>query len=280
MYHTFEADVAMKVGVNAAILLQNLVFWCKKNEANDVNYHDGLYWTFNSTKAFCELFPYFTQKQIRHALEHLIDGGYVLSGNYNENRYNRTLWYAVTDAGYKLFPSSCLNSKIDSPNRESRFDKFGKCKTDINTDNKPDSKPDNPPVVINNDTPQGDGAKANDPDKPTFETFWSAYPRHTNKATARKAWEKLRLTSQEYASLLRAIEAQKQSPQWQRDDGQYIPHPSTWLNQRRWEDELPAAQQTTTCTGDNIPVFDEEDMSRYGGKPVPRDWRKPWTGDE
>lgn len=84
----------------------------------------------------------------------------MLSGNYNENRYNRTLWYAVTDAGYKLFPSSCLNSKIDSPNRESRFDKFGKCKTDINTDNKPDSKPDNPPVVINNDTPQGDGAKA------------------------------------------------------------------------------------------------------------------------
>lgn len=137
-----------------------------------------------------------------------------------------------------------------------------------------------PPVVINNDIPQGDGAKANDPDKPTFETFWAAYPRHTNKAMARKAWEKLRLTSQEYASLLRAIEAQKQSPQWQRDDGQYIPHPSTWLNQRRWEDELPAAQQTTTCTGDNIPVFDEEDMSRYGGKPIPRDWRKPWTGDE
>lgn len=137
-----------------------------------------------------------------------------------------------------------------------------------------------PPVVINNDIPQGDGAKANDPDKPAFETFWAAYPRHTNKATARKAWEKLRLTSQEYTELLAAIEAQKQSPQWQRDDGQYIPHPSTWLNQRRWEDELPAAQQTTTCTGDNIPVFDEEDMSRYGGKPVPRDWRKPWTGDE
>lgn len=143
-----------------------------------------------------------------------------------------------------------------------------------------DNNLDNPPVVINNDIPQGDGAKANDPDKPAFETFWAAYPRHTNKATARKAWEKLRLTSQEYASLLRAIEAQKQSPQWQRDNGQYIPHPSTWLNQRRWEDEIPAAQQTTTCTGDNIPVFDEEDMSRYGGKPIPRDWRKPWTGDE
>ena len=40
--------------------------------------------------------------------------------------------------------------------------------------------------------------------------------------------------------MLKAIEKQKGSEQWTKDNGQYIPHPSTWLNQSRWEDELPA----------------------------------------
>ena len=38
-------------------------------------------------------------------------------------------------------------------------------------------------------------------------------------------------------TLLDAVEAQKRSPQWTRDGGQFIPYPATWLNQRRWEDE-------------------------------------------
>ena len=276
MNYVFDSRVAMEFGVDGAVMLQNLYFWTKKNEANNKHYHDGKYWTYNSAKAFSELFPFWTEKQINRILTSLEANGAIVTGNYNKVAYDRTKWYALTDLALSIIQ----NGEIHFTKQGNGNDQTVKPIPDINTDNKPDSKPDNPPVVINNDIPQGDGAKANDPDKPAFETFWSAYPRHTNKATARKAWEKLRLTSQEYASLLRAIEVQKQSPQWQRDDGQYIPHPSTWLNQRRWEDELPAAQQTTTCTGDSIPVFDEEDMSRYGGKPVPRDWRKPWTGDE
>ena len=38
--------------------------------------------------------------------------------------------------------------------------------------------------------------------------------------------------------MIQAVEKQKQSTQWQRDGGQYIPHPATWLNQERWEDEV------------------------------------------
>jgi len=41
------------------------------------------------------------------------------------------------------------------------------------------------------------------------------------------------------AQILKAIAVQRQSEQWQRDRGQYIPHPATWLHQRRWEDEAP-----------------------------------------
>lgn len=68
-----------------------------------------------------------------------------------------------------------------------------------------------------------------------FSEFWSAYPRKVGKSEAGKAWQKHK---PDLAVVLKALEAQKQSDQWQRDGGKFIPHPSTWLNQKRWEDEV------------------------------------------
>ena len=67
-----------------------------------------------------------------------------------------------------------------------------------------------------------------------FLTFWAAYPRKIGKPTAFKAWQKNNLPSLE--NILQAIEQQKQTDQWK--DERFIPHPSTWLNQGRWEDEI------------------------------------------
>lgn len=69
-----------------------------------------------------------------------------------------------------------------------------------------------------------------------FYAFWAAYPRKVGKGDARKAFGKVRV---ELGTLLSAIEAQKASQQWKREGGRYIPNPATWLNQCRWEDELP-----------------------------------------
>lgn len=70
-----------------------------------------------------------------------------------------------------------------------------------------------------------------------FDRFWSAYPKKVGKEPARKAFDKA-LGIAAIESLLTAIERQKCSSQWSRDNGQYIPNPATWLNQRRWEDEI------------------------------------------
>lgn len=69
-----------------------------------------------------------------------------------------------------------------------------------------------------------------------FEKFWEAYPRKVGKGNARTAWAKIRVTDELFNTILNAVEQQKQWDQWQRDNGQYIPHPATWLNQQRWED--------------------------------------------
>ena len=76
--------------------------------------------------------------------------------------------------------------------------------------------------------------------KENFAAFWSAYPRHTDKQAALRAFEKLKPDETMMQTMLAAIERQKQSAQWTKDGGQFIPHPATWLNGRRWEDELPA----------------------------------------
>lgn len=70
-----------------------------------------------------------------------------------------------------------------------------------------------------------------------FAEFWKAYPKKVGKASCLKAWKKLKPTAELYEHIMTALEAQKRSKQWQRDAGQYIPNPLTWLNQGRWDDE-------------------------------------------
>lgn len=134
MQHSFDVDIAKKYGILEAVLLNNMQFWIEKNKANKVNYFDGLYWTYNSIKAFSELFPYVSQKQIGLALKHLIDEGILKTGNYNKSSYDRTLWYAITEKGKCIFPGG----KMDLTCRENGFDLEGKpipyINTDINTD--------------------------------------------------------------------------------------------------------------------------------------------------
>lgn len=73
-----------------------------------------------------------------------------------------------------------------------------------------------------------------------FCAFWNAYPKKRDRRKAEKAWNALNPDGEVIQSMLRALAAWKASPDWQRDGGQFIPHPATWINGRRWEDELHA----------------------------------------
>lgn len=76
-----------------------------------------------------------------------------------------------------------------------------------------------------------------------FDAFWGQYPRHTAKEAARKAWSKLNPSEELQEQIIAAVLVYKASPQWTKDGGQYIPHPSTFLNQRRWEDEIVGSSE-------------------------------------
>lgn len=83
-----------------------------------------------------------------------------------------------------------------------------------------------------------------------FDTrFWPAYPRKVGKANAEKAWRKIDPDPETVKDIIAAIAVQRESDQWCRDGGQFIPHPATWLNGRRWEDEGATTNGTPLASG-------------------------------
>ena len=74
-----------------------------------------------------------------------------------------------------------------------------------------------------------------------FTEFWKAYPKKVGKKAAEKSWQKLKPDAELFERIMQAVTAAKGSEQWNRENGRFIPNPSTWINQGRWDDELPTA---------------------------------------
>lgn len=233
MFHMFDTEIATRYGINAAVLFQNIAFWCNHSRANGTNFHDGLYWTYNSVKAFQELFPYLGKSQISSALQKLLDEGLIVKGNYNKVAYDRTAWYAVTELGDTMFrkPSIPFTENLQMDLAKNGNGNSGNRKPipDINTDKKPD----------NSITRK----RADKVISPGFDEFYEAYPRHVSKEPARKAWMKLKPDDDLREAILSDVR-RRVTGEWKDKDVQYIPHPSTYLNQRRWEDEPQADTQS------------------------------------
>lgn len=86
-----------------------------------------------------------------------------------------------------------------------------------------------------------------------FDIFWSHYPRKVAKAAARKAFDKVNVPVN---VLVDAVEAQKLSSQWKRG---YIPNPTTWLNQGRWEDQYESAKEVETSNPFLRSILEDQD---------------------
>jgi hypothetical protein len=115
--HKFDIEHARLYGIEEAILLSNLAFWVVRNRANGENFREGKTWSYNSVRAFSELFPYMSKDRIRRTLESLLKQGVLVSGTYNEDPKNRTLWYAFADEDQFL---PVLSHLAETPNAVGR----------------------------------------------------------------------------------------------------------------------------------------------------------------
>jgi len=143
MVHSFDSEIAEKYGFLEAILLNNIYYWTEKNRANGTNYFDGSYWTYNSTRAFNELFPYVSERQIKNALKHLREEEILLTGNYNKSSYDRTLWYALSKKGLSIVQKCPMECTEDANGMCNNVQPI--------PNNKPNNKPDES-ITVSNDT--------------------------------------------------------------------------------------------------------------------------------
>lgn len=77
-----------------------------------------------------------------------------------------------------------------------------------------------------------------------FDEFWKIYPKKVGKGAAEKAWNKIKSPVETLEKIKQTLLWQIKSTEWIKEEGQYIPMPASYLNQRRWEDE-PKTKQTT-----------------------------------
>lgn len=78
---------------------------------------------------------------------------------------------------------------------------------------------------------------------PTFLDFWLLYPRRVAKKDAARAW--MKLTPEQQIEAVTAMVEWRRI--WQTKDVEYLPHPATWLNGERWEDEVPQEYRQTSA---------------------------------
>lgn len=218
-FHSFDAEIATKLGTNAAVVYCNLVFWVRHNETNRRNFPEGRYWTYNFLAAFDEQFPYLTAKQIRTALDKLVGSGLILKGSFAEDRFKRANWYALGEA-------ICPNGQMQLP--EAADDTFapkgsasapeGKC---IENRSKPDSKP----------YPQSAGsAEVTETDVGSILNAYPADRRRDRKASSEHIAEALRQVSLD--ELLAATEAYAaESADFSRSKVAFI---DNWLHAGKW----------------------------------------------
>lgn len=142
------------------------------------------------------------------------------------------LLYDVDGESYFCFPNWADHQRIQT--KRSKFPAPSDGDLRNSTVSHGESPPESNPIRIQNPNPNPNLHERAESD---FDIFWNAYPRKVGK---QKAFEAFRKVTVSLKTLLVAIEAQKKSAQWSKDNGQFIPHPATWLNGKRWEDQLPA----------------------------------------
>ena len=189
MEHSFNVNLAKEYGIEEAVIVNNIYFWIKHNVANDVNKHDGRYWTFNSAKALAELFPYMNEKKIARIISSLADNGIVLKGHFCDNKAIRTNWYSFSDTFLSVLNECGFDINGFSDTMDAHFSKTGNALPE----NGKCLYIDNNNEINNNrieDNKQED--KKNTKEKEDlFETCWKEYRRKGVKKLAKAQWDKL-----------------------------------------------------------------------------------------
>jgi len=263
MQHGFNIYLATEIGLNDAIILQQLYVWYVNNAHNNINFVDNRYWVYNSVLAFQKQFPYLSAKQIITVLNKLEVSNIIISEALNQANYDRTKWYSITEIGLNLLenygihrevfnapensqnlqkhPSNALKSEL--PKRANRITQKGKSSSsslllNIEYNTNSSSSLTNIRNNINNtiefkkEEEEKEKIYKKEKEKFTFDEFWQKYDYKISRPKCEKLYAKIKIADREkiFQHLDKYIPSTPEK--------KFRKHPSTYLNNKAWEDEI------------------------------------------
>ena len=342
-----NTELACYIGLNEAIVMQQIHYWLEKNKSTATNFRDGHFWTYGTLQEYTDRdFPFWSMDTVRRTIAKLVKQGFIIRGNYNKLRMDKTSWYTINYPALEAWiiknpikrvtpvapihpmastahtipmntgnPPSMQNTNMDSdicqmqhgnmqssgiadshvralqnaniehgkissssmadynaPSVQTAIiqddilpsaiqETIPEIKKEINNqrlDKETNTQKAHPPTAGVSASNQN--AESNDSAQPNtepatafngeivyatellFDEFWKLYPRKESKQQAKKAWKKLNPDQTLFNLIANALEYRSQTKEWLSEGGRYIPHPATWLNGRRWEDEVNPAK--------------------------------------
>jgi DNA-binding PadR family transcriptional regulator len=248
--HSFSPILAKKLSVEHAVIYQNLEFWCKQNEIDNRNFHDGRYWTYNSATTFAKKFDYFSSSKIARLLRDLEESGYIVSARLSEDKRDQTKWYSV------VYETIEYIHKI--PNKEQQCNVHEETMDSSNLNN---ATPESEQCYIGTDSKQSyskqqiDSKNDLDRFKTQFEQFRKSYSgtkrgldTEFQNFKKHKDWKEVLQTLNQSYTNQQAARARKKVA------GEFVPlmpNLQTYINQRRWEEEIAVEQPLGAVKNEN-----------------------------
>lgn len=104
--HSFDPQIAMEVGAEAAIVLNHFHYWIEHNRIAGTAYENGMTWTYQSLPTMQKYLPYLSIKSLRIAIDKLVEAGYIIRSKFNKNKFDHTHWYTI--------PQDSVDEEVDS----------------------------------------------------------------------------------------------------------------------------------------------------------------------
>ena len=254
-FHSFNVNVAKKVGVNKAILLQYIEFWVDKNKANKVLIYEGKAWVYHTASGFEEIFSYMKANTIAKYLVELEKERYLHSSQNIEkgkNRNNRVKYYTLGDAYFSITEQEAKNQNEPAKNQNECAKNQNECAknqnvyNDISLENNNISKSEVTKELDKQELDNQTLYRYSDKIDDFFAKTWEIYPRKVGKKEAKEKFKRKITTHDIFVQLLNSIRWHKENV-WVKNIAQgkleFIPHLATFINKERYLDEQENTSQ-------------------------------------
>jgi len=119
VHHSYDVKLAIALGgPDLAAFMHHISYWIEYNKRKDKNFHDGRYWMYDTFEELHNHFPYWSVKQLRLIVDKLVKSGVLIKGNYNQNKYDHTIWYSID---YEKVESICPKGQIEKTEWENQI---------------------------------------------------------------------------------------------------------------------------------------------------------------